>query len=205
MSGFSIQMRGRRNDALSELILAARNMPLALFSPIIFDNEGKVWFSGGKLSWWRMRAFHRKVSCFQERGQEFLTGCAPSIPLATIDVIGEFDENYFLYYEDADFCLRAKKAGFQLCMVPKAAVDHTEASRTYARKVYYLVYSGLLFFFKHASGMKAGYMRTYVTIRKLKNWIDCLLFGGEEAALVRQAYVDFFRRNTFIRNTLSLR
>ncbi|MBP7822236.1 MAG: glycosyltransferase family 2 protein [Candidatus Moranbacteria bacterium] len=183
-----------RSDALAELILASRNMPRALFSPIIFDDEGKVWFSGGELSWWRMRAFHRKSTCPPDRDQEFLTGCALFIPLATMDVIGDFDEDYFLYYEDADFCLRAKKAGFQLCMVSKAAVDHAEVSRTYARKVYYLVYSGLLFFFKHTSGMKAGYMRTYVTIRKLKNRLDCLLFGGEEAALVRQAYVDFFRR-----------
>ena len=190
---FNPDARARQNS-LSELILASRNTPRALFSPIIFDTQGGVWFSGGKLSWWRMRALHRRAPSSQAGNEDFLTGCALFIPMMTIDIIGEFDENYFLYYEDADFCLRAKKAGFQLCMVTGAAVDHAEVSRAYAQKVYYLVYSGLLFFFKHASGMKAEYMRIYTTIRKLKNRLDCLLLGGKEAALVRQAYVDFFRK-----------
>ena len=184
-----------RNNALSRLILAAKRTPRAIFSPIILDSQGKVWFSGGELSWWRMRALHRRAICLRAgKAEDFLTGCALFVPMETVDTVGEFDENYFLYYEDADFCLRAKKAGFQLCIVPESIVDHEEASRMHPRKTYYLVYSGLFFFFKHASGVKAGYMKIYATIRRLKNWVDCLLFGGKEAALVRQAYGDFFRK-----------
>lgn len=183
-----------RKRALTELILAAREVPQALFSPVILDNKGKVWFSGGELSWWRMRANHRKDISIQTRNEDFLTGCALFIPIKTVDIIGEFDENYFLYYEDADYCLRAKEVGFRLCVVSQSMVDHSEVSQSYPEKVYYLVYSGLFFFFKHTSGIQVGYMRIYATIRRLKNWLDCLLWGGKEAALVRQAYGDFFHK-----------
>jgi GT2 family glycosyltransferase len=183
-----------RKSALLELILAARSTPRAIFSPVIFDTHGRVWFSGGKLSWWRMRASHRQSTQVRTGSEDFLTGCALFIPLSTVQIVGEFDENFFLYYEDTDFSFRARKAGFALQVVPASHVDHEEVSQYHPQKVYYLVYSGLFFFFKHASGFAAGYLRIYATIRRLKNWLDCLLWGGKEAALVQQAYGDFFRK-----------
>jgi GT2 family glycosyltransferase len=190
---FNPDARAREN-ALSELISATRSMPQAIFSPVIFDNQGRVWFSGGRLSWWRMRAVHRQTRSLQSENEDFLTGCALFIPMQVISIVGEFDENFFLYYEDADFSVRTKNAGFQLRVVPESRVDHAEESQNNPQKVYYLVYSGLFFFFKHASGVKTGYLRMYATIRRLKNWLDCLLWGGKEAALVQQAYGDFFRK-----------
>jgi GT2 family glycosyltransferase len=44
--------------------------------------------------------------------------------------IGFFDEKYFLYYEDSDFCLRAKKADFRLVYAPSAVVFHENAKST---------------------------------------------------------------------------
>ncbi len=43
---------------------------------------------------------------------------------AVIDAIGGFDENYFLYFEETDFCLRAKRAGFSTWYVPESRVMH---------------------------------------------------------------------------------
>jgi len=183
-----------REHSLTELISASRSLPQGLFSPVIFDKTGDIWFSGGVLSWWRMKALHRQTAYLQNRNEDFLTGCALFIPIAIVQSIGAFDENFFLYYEDADFSVRAKKAGFRLQVVPKSFVDHGEVSQSQPKKLYYLVYSGLFFFFKHTSGVKTGYMRIYATIRRLKNWLDCLLWGGKEAALVRQAYGDFFQK-----------
>ncbi len=190
---FNPDARARKNS-LSALISATRNVPQAIFSPVIFDNQGEIWFAGGRLSWWRMRAVHRQTRCTQSENEDFLTGCALFIPMTIVDIVGEFDENFFLYYEDTDYSVRAKKAGFQLRVVPLSIVDHEEVSQDNPQKVYHLVYSGLFFFFKHTSGIKTGYLRIYATIRRLKNWLDCLLWGGKEAALVRQAYGDFFRK-----------
>lgn len=38
--------------------------------------------------------------------------------------IGPMDEGYFLYFEDAEYCLRARRAGWRIRQVPEAAVVH---------------------------------------------------------------------------------
>ena len=42
----------------------------------------------------------------------------------TIESIGGFDEGYFLYYEETDFCMRARRAGWQCWYVPGSRVMH---------------------------------------------------------------------------------
>jgi hypothetical protein len=41
--------------------------------------------------------------------------------------VGLFDTSYFLYFEDADFCRRARQAGFHLWCVPRARMWHRVA------------------------------------------------------------------------------
>jgi N-acetylglucosaminyl-diphospho-decaprenol L-rhamnosyltransferase len=41
-----------------------------------------------------------------------------------LDRIGGFDDNYFLYFEETDFCFRAKKAGLSTWYVPASRVMH---------------------------------------------------------------------------------
>jgi len=40
--------------------------------------------------------------------------------------VGGFDEDFFMYYEDVDFCFRAQLAGFKSMYVPTARVYHAE-------------------------------------------------------------------------------
>jgi len=40
------------------------------------------------------------------------------------DQIGWFDEDYFWYGEDLDFCYRIKKAGWKICYIPKVQIVH---------------------------------------------------------------------------------
>lgn len=184
-----------RAESLSSLIVYSRQYPKGLLSPIIFDRHGESWFSGGDIDFFRMRAVHKTIlGTSQQDEQGFLTGCSLFIPRCLIDEIGFFDERFFLYYEDADYSVRAREAGYKLLVVPGSKVDHAEVSEENPKKIYFLVYSGLLFFFKHASGWRKSYLHMYVTIRRLKNWADCLLFGGKEAISVRQAYGDFFQK-----------
>jgi N-acetylglucosaminyl-diphospho-decaprenol L-rhamnosyltransferase len=41
-----------------------------------------------------------------------------------IEEIGPMDEGYFLYYEDAEYCLRAQRAGWRIAWVPEARAVH---------------------------------------------------------------------------------
>ncbi len=41
-----------------------------------------------------------------------------------IDQIGEMDEGYFLYFEDSEYCLRARRAGWSIARAPEAVAVH---------------------------------------------------------------------------------
>ena len=51
-----------------------------------------------------------------------------------LDSIGFFDERFYLYYEDTDLCLRAKKAGWKVYFIPFAEVMHIGGASSKTRK-----------------------------------------------------------------------
>jgi N-acetylglucosaminyl-diphospho-decaprenol L-rhamnosyltransferase len=55
---------------------------------------------------------------------DWVSGTSMMIRRAVIDSIGGLDENYFLYFEDPDFCLRARRAGFATWYVPESRIMH---------------------------------------------------------------------------------
>jgi GT2 family glycosyltransferase len=55
------------------------------------------------------------------------SGCCLLIPRAIFERIGFLDENFFLYYEDVDFVVRAQLAGFALVHEPAATIYHRES------------------------------------------------------------------------------
>jgi len=55
---------------------------------------------------------------------ELLSGAALMVRRATVEEVGLMDEKFFMYYEDADLCLRIKKAGWRIVFVPEAVITH---------------------------------------------------------------------------------
>lgn len=179
-------------ESLSLLVEESRKR--GLLSPVILEKSGQPWFEKGAISFLRMRAIH-VTPTWRERHadsyeSEFLTGCALLITKDVIERIGYLDEQFFLYYEDADYSFRARKAGFPVLVVPKAIVYHDEQSRWNSTKLYHLVLSGLIFFHKQASFWQKPYLALYGTIRRVKNRFD-LLRSKEGASDVRRAYYHF--------------
>jgi N-acetylglucosaminyl-diphospho-decaprenol L-rhamnosyltransferase len=60
----------------------------------------------------------------QLRACDWLAGASMMIRAKVIDEIGLMDEGYFLYYEETDFCLRARRRGWQCWFVPDSRVVH---------------------------------------------------------------------------------
>lgn len=98
---------------------------------------GKIlWYAGGINDWKNVYIRHRGVdevdkkqfNKFEET--EFITGCMMFFNKKVVDRIGFWNEKYFLYYEDADYCERAKKAGFKLFYNPKIIIWHKNAQST---------------------------------------------------------------------------
>lgn len=100
-------------------------------------DEGNVlWYAGGKVDWDHATTYHRSVDEIDE-GQhdtqekvEFITGCLMCFDKEVVDTIGFWDESYFLYYEDADYCERAKRNNIQLIYNPNITIWHKNAQST---------------------------------------------------------------------------
>jgi GT2 family glycosyltransferase len=75
-----------------------------------------------------------EVVCEQPRSVECVTGAAIAIRRETWNEVGRFDEGYFpAYYEDSDYCYRARRKGLEVALVPDARIIHLFSSREWQR------------------------------------------------------------------------
>ncbi len=77
------------------------------------------------------RSWLRRVAP-RPNGSGFVSGAALLIARADFDRIGGFDEEYFLFYEDIDLCLRANAAGIGTFVDERFTVRHSGAHSTSA-------------------------------------------------------------------------
>ena len=60
----------------------------------------------------------------EKREVDWVSGSSVMFRQAMLDEIGLFDEAYFLYFEETDLCLRAKRAGWEIWSLPASRVTH---------------------------------------------------------------------------------
>jgi GT2 family glycosyltransferase len=180
---------------LSGLIeVAEGDARIGILSPLIFDGySGKVWFSGGKIDWLRMKTIHLSdITSESNFATDFITGCAMLVKKDVFKKIGLLDEDFFLYWEDADFSLRAKRSDFKIGVAVSSWINHFERKEgEMGNKIYWLVLSGLLFFKKNSKGFVKIWLFFYIWLRKLKNLIDAEFRKTKNAKIVQKAYEDF--------------
>jgi len=61
---------------------------------------------------------------------DWLAGASMLIRRQVFEDIGLFDDEYFLYFEETDFCLQAKNAGWPCWYVPASRIVHFVGSST---------------------------------------------------------------------------
>lgn len=85
---------------------------------------------------------------------DWVSGASMMVRRAVLEQVGLIDEGYFLYFEEADFCWRAKDAGWEVWYVPESRVMHLEGASTgirssARRRAGYWYDSRRRFFVKH--------------------------------------------------------
>lgn len=66
----------------------------------------------------------------RESPVDWVAGASLMVKRQVFEQIGLMDENYFLYYEETDYCLQAKRAGWECWYVPKSRVFHVVGAST---------------------------------------------------------------------------
>ena len=96
----------------------------------------------------------------------WVSGAALCCRRSAWDDLRGFDENFFLYYEDVDFCLRSIQAGWEVWHVPEAVVSHQSGAsfagnQDFQKKVYFA--NQQYFFQKHCGYLSVFFLSTLQT------------------------------------------
>lgn len=151
-------------DTIEKLLKSLQENPKAVVAgPTIFyyHNKNKVWQAGGFFNWVKMgpsimfknKEIHIEKLTNKIYKVDFLTACIWLAKTEIFKKIGLFYDNFFLYYDDFDFCFRVKKAGFELLYVADAIAYHDigniEKTRTSKTALYNLSRSFFIFIKKN--------------------------------------------------------
>lgn len=94
------------------------------------DLGNVIWYAGGDIDWDNVYTSHRGVDEV-DKGQydkkektDVVNGACALIRKELVEDIGELAEEYFLYWEDADYSVRAKRAGWKVVYTPATHLWH---------------------------------------------------------------------------------
>lgn len=117
---------------------ARRGTSVGAVAPKIlyFDDPARIAFAGGDHSTLRALGKHRRAAERDDpkeppRVEEitFVTGSCFLMPSPVARELGGFREDFFMYCEDVELSLRARRAGYRLYYQPAARVLHREPAR----------------------------------------------------------------------------
>jgi GT2 family glycosyltransferase len=148
---------------LRHLVLAAEQYPVAAFlGPKVYHREdpARIQSAGAMLDkLWRS---HQRGLDTVDSGQfdisaevDYVIGAAVLVRASVLDRIGLLDPDFFLYREDVDWCLRARRLGYRTLYVPEARVwhrSHHVREEELPRITYYMTRNSLMLIAKRRGG-----------------------------------------------------
>ncbi|MBP3255299.1 MAG: glycosyltransferase family 2 protein [Clostridia bacterium] len=167
-------------DMIDELIKGEENDIITVPKMCYYSNPSVIWYAGGYIDRFKGDAKHLGLNEIEKKHNKikycnFATGCCMLINLALIKKIGYMNEEYFMYCEDVDYCIKMIENNIKIKYVPTAKLLHKVSSSTggemspfstyyYTRNRFLLIKNHNEFFFKTA------FLYTLLT-RKLRIFI----------------------------------
>jgi len=162
--------------------------PMTMVAPTIRTPAGQVWFAGAvvDLRNGTIRALHGT----KDPGPDeipWISGACVMMSRELWSMIGGFDENYFLYWEDVDLSYRAQQLGAIVEVLQHASATHSQGGTQLARTrrsksntyYYYMARGRMLFAGRHISGTR----RARWMLRAPRYAWDVVLHGGRRQLL----------------------
>ena len=194
-----------KNALLSLLRAAGEHKDAGIFSPKIYFAKGfefhkdryskgdlgkVIWAAGGDWDRDNVLGSNHGVNEVDNnqfdkvREIDFATGAAMFVRREVFEKVGFFNQDYFLYVEDVEFCERAKKGGFKILYVPEAKLWHKVAQSSgigSGLNDYFTTRNRLVF------GLKYANMRTKIAL--IRESLRFLLTGRHWQ---KRGVVDFY-------------
>jgi GT2 family glycosyltransferase len=191
-------------DFLNVMVEGMEQDPtIGVAGPMIYyhNNPETIWTAGGTIDWKHgttsmIGLNQMDVSQFglSPTTVDFVSGCALLARRNVWEKVGLLDDKFFMYYEEAEWCVRATRAGFKIALVPMAMIWHkiSEEERAASpRTYYYMVRNRLLFLHKTGAGYQTWAFTVFEYIRTFANWT--LLEKRHDRRHLRKPMVQAFR------------
>jgi GT2 family glycosyltransferase len=195
-------------DLLSRLIGVGSVVPEAgILGPMIYhyDDELMIQSAGGLLDshWTPLHLGQNEYDTGQykkSRCVDWISGCCFLVRREVFEQIGLLDERFFMYNEEVDFCMRARKIGWKIIHVPSARLWHKGVQKDYKpgpHVTYYSTRNRLLMLSKHQAPFYVRMynmlqiMRTLISWRIKPKWREM----GRHRNAMSQGVFDYFRQN----------
>lgn len=126
-------------DMVKSLVEVFRkNKKAGIVQPLVYDKNKKNFLQGaghdinlltGRIKAWGVQ--ERDIGQYEGIREVPMCGCVWMVKREVFQKIGDYDEDYFIPYEDSDFSIRARKAGFKLYCYSKAKTYHQGIKKTF--------------------------------------------------------------------------
>ena len=168
-------------DCLSHLVDVGESDPrIGIVGPMVYhyDEPDVIQSAGGRLDhhWVTSHIGQNEVDHGQfsrPHNVDWISGCAILVRRGVIEQIGMLDEWFFCYWEETDWCLRARKEGWYIVHVPQAKLWHKGVQCDYRPSPYVTYYSTrnrFLMLAKHHAPLSAWILAWWQTLRRLTSW-----------------------------------
>jgi GT2 family glycosyltransferase len=127
----------------------------------------KLWNAGYARGKGPLRGAVRKRYS-RERAVDWVSGACLLTRRDTLETVSGFDENFFLYSEDADLCARIRATGARVLFTPQVEIVHLlgrSVSKNRHRVVYESQRSRLYFYEKHHGPLEVLLLKLYLAAK----------------------------------------
>jgi GT2 family glycosyltransferase len=102
-----------------------------IWGPLFEEKNKRI--GPGKIHWLKPElklSETRETTARNVEKDEYLTGACLVVKKQVFEKLGGFDERFFLYFEDVDFCQRALKSDFKIRWTPDLTLIHKGSATT---------------------------------------------------------------------------
>jgi len=190
------------NDTVVEADVLRKAVAVATSDPrigvvgvkvIAFDDPGRVWVAYGQVTY--RQGLVRLIGYYgqddgtydEQKDVEWVPGTAMLFSRRALEAVGLFDDNFFAYHEDVDWCTAARKRGFRVVFAPQPRIYHkghqSSGGKGYVTPRQYLAGRNMVLYVrKHASALQVAKFVAFqvgtVPLQYVRRWLK-----GEQAGV----------------------
>jgi len=147
-------------DPFTDLIDCLKNKKVGIAAPLVLNEKGLIEDSYRKFptpmsilkkALFGKKGIYKSSACSPFLYPDWVAGMFMLLNSSTYNKLGGFDEKYFLYYEDIDFCLRCWREKMSIVVSQNVRIIHNAQRDSHANLKFFSFHlrSMLRFFLKH--------------------------------------------------------